>query len=370
MSGLERIVELQARVDAEIAAQRLNLEWFSGLDEVKLPAQIVRGLLPEGALAVVYGESNSGKTFFTLDLCLAIAAGSAWCGRRTRRGLALYAAGEGAASLRARVAAYRKAHPEVSGGIPFAIVGEAVNFLDPLSIDQLIATVRAAEQEAGEKAAVIVVDTFARSMSGGDENSTQDVGAVIAGADRLRTETGAAVAFIHHAGKDPTRGARGSSALRAAVDTEIFIEGTAGARVATVTKQRDLEAGARLAFTLEAVEVGHDDEGEPITSCIVRHVEADEAATPAARELRGKVQRQLVSSLRVRSETDPDRIWTLGDLRRIGRELGLHRNSARSAVDALVASPYMTPTIGGYLFADGNERPKHDRNVHFRSEDE
>jgi RecA-family ATPase len=178
----------------------LVLLWFATLNGTKHQHQLVKGLLVAGSLFVVYGESNSGKTFFLLDLGLTIAAGLAWRGRRTRRGLVIYVAGEGSASVRARVAAWRVAHPEISANLPFAIVPQAVDFLSGPSIDQLILTIRAAESECGESAVLIIVDTFARAIPGGNENDALDVGIAVAGADRVRTETGAAVGFVHHAG--------------------------------------------------------------------------------------------------------------------------------------------------------------------------
>ena len=339
---------------AEREVQTLTLMWFATLQGAVHQAQIVKGLILAGSLFVVFGESNSGKTFWILDLALAIAAGTPWRGLRTRRGLVVYVAGEGAASVRTRVAAYRASRPEVSGGLPFAIVPFAIDFLNAEAVGTLIATIAAAESECGEKAVLVVVDTLARAMPGGDENATQDMGGAVASADRIRIETGAAVGFIHHAGKDPTRGARGSSSLRAATDTEILIEGQSGPRVATVSKQRDLESGQRMSFELVPVEIGTDPEdGTAITSCVVRHVEAEFVSTPAAREFRGKSQRQYLAALRARSQTEPDRIWTLMDLRQVGREAGMSKGTARSVVDAVVATPYMQTCAFGYRFTDG-----------------
>lgn len=329
------------------------LLWFASLHDYVPGEQIVKGLLLAGSLFVVYGESNSGKTFFMLDLALAVASGSPWRGRRVVRGLVIYVAGEGAASVRARVAAYRIAHPDMSAGVPFAIVPQAVNFLDAESVATLTATIRAAESECGEKAVLIIIDTFARALPGADENSAQDVGTAVTGADQIRVASGAAVGFVHHAGKDPSKGARGSSALRAATDTEILIEGVTGPRTASITKQRDLETGEAMPFELVSVQIGTDpDDGSPLTSCVVRPIEAV-VATPALREFRGKAQRQLLAALRVRSEAEPDRVWTLMDLRRVGREIGLHKNTASSVVDTLTTSAYMVTTIGGYRFTDG-----------------
>jgi RecA-family ATPase len=284
------LADIQARVDRAIERDApplppLALLWFATLHEVVHQQHLVIGLLLAGSLLVIFGESNSGKTFFLLDLALAIAQGCPWRGRWTRKGLVLYVAGEGATSVRNRVIAYRRANPDADAGIPFAVVPLAVDMLDREAVCKLIETIRAAEAESGEKVVLICIDTFARAVAGGDENSAQDVGIAVANADWVRLETGAAVAFVHHAGKDPSKGARGSSALRAAVDTEILIEGQTGQRTAVVTKQRDLENGERMVFELAPVEIGQDeDSGDIIKSCTVRHLlGAQPAPSPQSR---------------------------------------------------------------------------------------
>lgn len=327
--------------------------WFADLGKPTQQNHLVKDLLLASTLFVVYGESNSGKTFFLLDLALAIAAGVPWRGRRTRRGLVVYVAGEGANSVRNRIVAYRMSGPATSGGLPFAMVPCGVDFLSVDSIDALIDTVQLAERECGEKCELVCIDTFARALAGGDENSAQDVGRAVAQADRIRDVTGACVGFVHHAGKDATKGARGSSALRAAVDTEILIEGTQGERMATVVKQRDLESGALMPFELLPVQIDIDHEDHtPVYSCTVKHLEADTAAATAATvSFKGKAQRQFLAALRAKAT--PEAIYSLPDLRQLGKEMGLSKSTARSAVDAIVATPYMRPTLGGYRFTDG-----------------
>jgi hypothetical protein len=332
----------------------LALVWFATLNGVAHQEQIVKRLLLAGSLFVVFGESNSGKTFWVLDLALAIAAGLEWRGRPTRKGLVVYVAGEGAASVRARVAAYRTAHPEISDGLPFAIIPQAVDFLNPEAVSTLIETIRAAESKCGEKCVMVIIDTFARAMAGGDENSAKDVGFAVAGADRIRAEIGCCVGFVHHCGKDNSKGARGSSALRAATDTEVLIEGQNGPRTATVTKQRDLETGEPMPFELLSVQIGTDpDDGLPITSCIVKHADAEAQPFQANVQVRGKAQRQLIAAVRARTQSDAQRVWSLFDLRHLGKELGMTKSTARSAVDAIVSTPYFHSTAGGYRFTDG-----------------
>jgi hypothetical protein len=334
--------------------------WFADLGKARHQDHLVKNLLLANTLFVVYGESNSGKTFFMLDLALAIAGGAPWRGRRTKPGGVIYVAGEGANSVRNRVAAYRMENPSVQGGIPFAMITHSVDFLKQDSIDSLILTLQLAERECGVKVELIVIDTFARAMAGGDENSARDVGMAVAAADYVRLATGACVGFIHHAGKDATKGARGSSALRAAVDTEILIEGTQGPRTATVVKQRDLESGQSMPFELISVQLDFDaEDNTPITSCVVRHLDGSDvpvSTAPAIAGLKGRAQRQFLAALRARKT--PDIIYSMTELRLLGKEIGLSKSTAWSAVDAIVATPYMQATLGGYRFTDGSG-PKH-----------
>ncbi len=120
--------------------------------------------------------------------------------------------------------------------------------------------------------ALIVFDTLARVMAG-DENAAPDVGALMRGIDHLRRATGAHIMLIHHSGKDASKGARGHSALRAAVDTEIELTKSkeTDERMARATKQRDMASGADCLFRLEQVVLGRDQDGDPVTSCIVKH---------------------------------------------------------------------------------------------------
>jgi hypothetical protein len=112
---------------------------------------------------------------------------------------------------------------------------------------------------------LVVIDTFARALMGGDENSAQDVGAFNTGIAALIEHTGACVAIIHHSGKDKSKGARGSSALQGAIDTEIEVD--SGQVISR--KQRDEELLPPFGFRLRPVLVGVDPDGDELTSCVV-----------------------------------------------------------------------------------------------------
>lgn len=258
------------------------LIWFQDVAFDPATADIVEDTLGEGAMSVIYGESNCGKTFFVSDLALSIARGIPWRGKAVEQGAVIYVAAEGAAGIKKRILAYRRQH-KIMGAIPFAVVTTSINLLDPKAdTAPLIATIQAAAAKLGIPVRLVVIDTLARAIAGGNENASEDMGALVANADRIRLTTNAHICFIHHSGKDQAKGARGHSSLRAATDTEIEITRDADASIshAKVQKQRELEGGQQYAFTLESVEVGTNARGKLVTSCVVVPIENAPAKGP------------------------------------------------------------------------------------------
>lgn len=262
----------------------LPLVFIDDIEPVTDARDFVQGLLVEKSSAVLYGESNSGKTFLATDLALHVAAGLDWHGRRVEPGGVLYLALEGGDGFRNRVAAWRAEH---APGRPvyFAAVPSQVNLLDPdADTPRVIDAASKAAERMGVKIKLIVVDTLARAMAGGNENASEDMGALVTNMDTIRDETGAMVLFIHHSGKDAAKGARGHSSLRAAIDTEIEVVAEEGSEVrsATVVKQRDMRKGDVISFTLEIVDIGKNRHGEMVTTCLVR---ASERAAKAPKRV-------------------------------------------------------------------------------------
>lgn len=96
-----------------------------------------------------------------------------------------------------------------------------------------------AEFAAERQAKLVIIDTLARCALGADENSARDMGMFIEGMDRVRRATGACVKIVHHSGKDLTAGARGNSALKGAMDTELELTGTEDRCTLKMPKQKD-----------------------------------------------------------------------------------------------------------------------------------
>lgn len=274
MSAQERRIAAKlALVDATIEAKQLPPIPFVWARDVTVDfeaEQLVEDLMYPGSFVLTYGESNTGKTFLVFDLCVAITQGQPWFGRDTKKGLVVYIAGEGYLGVALRKTAY-ETRGRLAPDANLAIVQRAVDFLsDSRDVENLITLVKELETQCGEKCVLIVIDTLQRAIPGGSDNESSDMGAFVKGADTVRTATGSAVLAIHHAGKDVSKGARGHSSLRAAVDTELLVEGQADPRTVTCTKQRDLERAPAFTFELEVQVIGHNRKGKPVTSCLVR----------------------------------------------------------------------------------------------------
>jgi hypothetical protein len=126
---------------------------------------------------------------------------------------------------------------------------------------------------------LVIIDTMSRALNGGKEND-EDMGLLLKHTDFVRRETGVAVLFIAHCGKDAAKGIRGWSGVRAAIDAEIEITKNDGQHIAHVTKERDLPDGDRFGFSLKQVEVGLNSRGRKVTTRVIVH--AEDAGNPAA----------------------------------------------------------------------------------------
>lgn len=229
-------------------------------------------VLPLVGLAAIFGPSGSGKSFIGLDLLAALAEGRDWFGHRVKKALrCIYVQLEGQSGACTRVSAWEAEH-----GSPFP---ESVRFvLDPFRLtEQQNVLSLAAHIEAAGGADVIMIDTLNRAAPEVDENSSRDMGKVLEGCKELQDMTGSLVILVHHSGKDSTKGMRGHSSLFAALDAVIEVSRTDDRREWSVAKSKDGEDGEVHPFRLEVVEVGQDEDGEPITSCVVR---SDDSTTP------------------------------------------------------------------------------------------
>ncbi|EBR5511538.1 AAA family ATPase [Salmonella enterica] len=235
---------------------------------------IIKSHLPANSLCSIYGPSGSYKSFLAVSWSCHIAAGKEWAGKRTAGGSAMYVVGEGGIGVRRRVKAWEYLHNEGNQLKNLYLVNRPVFPVRPEEVREVIIAAKQVEAETGQPVKLIVIDTLARCFGGNDENDARDMGAFIEGCDTIKRETGATLLVVHHSGKDEGKGARGSSAFRAALDAEFNVrrEGEGGAIILTCTKMKDSEEPRQCAYDLKAVVLFTDDDGDDVRSLVVMDV--------------------------------------------------------------------------------------------------
>jgi hypothetical protein len=263
----------------------------------------VRGVLPEGGLAAIYGPSGSGKSFVLLDLLGAVAESRPWFGYRTTACPVTLVCLEGEHGMAQRVAAYREKHGRAPANMRFIAAPFAL--LEAGDVQALAEAIDA----AGGAGGIVAIDTLNRAATGADENDSRDMGRVIAGAKALQAALSGLVVLVHHAGKDATRGMRGHSSLHAALDAVVEVTRDGDRREWRLAKSKDGRDGEAHPFRLVEVELGVDADGETVSSCVI---EPDAPSDAASRRPlpKGSNQRTawdvLGAMLRAASDVRPD----------------------------------------------------------------
>ena len=265
---------VMAKADAIAAELRTERGRFGTMPIYELSQQppgkwLIKGVLPDDDLVVLFGASGSGKTFVALDMAFAVAQGVPWRGRKTEQGTVVIIAAEGSGGLGKRAQAYAKFHGIDLSGVDLHVIPAAPNFLHEDDIAEVLASLKALG-----RVVLVVVDTLAQVTPGANENGAEDMGRALANIRLIREATKATPMAVHHAGKDASKGSRGWSGIKAAASAQHeVIRHENGEREIHLEKMKDGEDGIRFGFRLEVVELGFDADGDPITSCVA--VEAD-----------------------------------------------------------------------------------------------
>lgn len=190
----------------------------SDLHNLPDPQPLIDNVLDQGTTALLYGSWGTAKTFVALDWAASVATGRPWQGRDTEQRKVLYVAGEGAFGFKGRVDAWETGwHMKISDN-RFSVLPTAVNMINPVEVGNLCALV---DWDGYD---FIILDTLARCMVGGDENSSKDGGIVVEAMTRVLHQTpgGRGVVLgVHHTGKDG-KTLRGTTAFESGVDTVYF----------------------------------------------------------------------------------------------------------------------------------------------------
>jgi AAA domain/Bifunctional DNA primase/polymerase, N-terminal len=251
--------------------------------KIEPPRWLVKGILPESGVAIIPGQWGSYKTTTALDLALSVMTGRAFAGRYRikRKGAVIYFALEGAGTLQSRLAAIAKQY-EAPDKLPFAWRSDC-----PLLTAKDAGTAIAGHCDVaaayfkrvyGVPTVLILIDTYAVAAGfilSGDDSDTAATQKAFTALRYVHKHTGAAVVVVDHFGKVMEAGTRGSSNKEGNADAVLAtladkeLSGTIANTRLAVRKQRDGLSGFEIPFSPQVIELGLDEDGDPVTAVVL-----------------------------------------------------------------------------------------------------
>ncbi|PAY06915.1 AAA family ATPase [Bradyrhizobium sp. UFLA03-84] len=266
----------------KLVTSRIHLVPFEEIQLSTHRRDLVKGLIPRVGLSVIWGKPKCGKSFWLFDCLMHVALGWTYRGRRVHQGPVVYCAFEGQSGLEARVEAFRLTKLDGhTGRVPFYLMPVTLSLVKDHK-----ALIKAIQSELdGETPVAIALDTLNRSLAG-SESSDEDMSAYVQATDAIREAFECAVPVVHHCGIDGSR-PRGHTSLTGAADAQIEVKRDSANRVIVeVELAKDGPQGGQIVSTLEVVAVGQDEDGEEITSCVVKACDDAALTEPKSRALR------------------------------------------------------------------------------------
>jgi KaiC/GvpD/RAD55 family RecA-like ATPase len=193
-----------------------------------------------------------------------------------------------------------------------------------LNAEEEMAGLQQAIEEAGIRPALVIIDTFSKFSAGLDENSNQEVAEYLSKLTvGVRERYCSTVLLVAHSGHG---------------DAKRF---------------KDTASMQPLAFEAVEVDLGRVDKyGEAVKSLVMRETNAPTKAA-AVHSPQGKAQRTILFALRERQKkSETPLVWTVEEIRQIGRECGVPRQSVHDAVEKLMLSPFLKATVGGSMLGE------------------
>lgn len=194
----------------------------SKLCEILPPRLLPQTHFVAGGLNVIFGPSGTYKSFYILGLAMELALDSD----------VIYIAAEGASGMNQRFRAWGEFYQKLPERLYF--YKEELNLLNENSALSFIGAVKTSNLEPS----LIVIDTLARCIPGGDENSAKDIGLAVQACGRIQTALSTGVCLVHHTNKAGLS-ERGSGALRGAADSMIEMALVGGGVQAKCSKAKD-----------------------------------------------------------------------------------------------------------------------------------
>jgi hypothetical protein len=257
------------------------------------PNWLVDGVIPRRAKSVLYGQSNSFKTFHATDLGCSVATGRSYHGKATKKHKVIYVANEGANGVgRKRIPAWMAAHnipPDERGNI-YLVTAETI-LPKETSRKNLIAAIRTIV-EADEEF-FLIIDVLRGTMIG-SENDDEAAHAWTSAAEILVSE-GATLLTVTHSPYSEDGRMRGHSHLWGSFDTRLQSEGDKEKRTSVLKVERHKEHDSRgeWGFQLDEVEV----DAHPGEFSLVPRLDGEVKAKAKAKNCRRKLPDSAVNAL-------------------------------------------------------------------------
>lgn len=268
----------------------------SQIRERPRPKPLIKGLLNMDSETWMIGAPGSKKSFVALDMGAHVARGQEWQGFKVTKADVLIIVAEGVGGTGQRIEAWEKTYGPMPDNMK--LLPRPVQAKDAKAWATLVEACRRLQP------GLIVIDTQARSTVGLEENSATEMGIYTEAVRAAREATGACVLTVHHTGRKGGD-ARGSSAIDGAQGSELKVESKGLTGVLITEKQKDLVEQPPVPLRFEVVEIGLDDDGDPVTSLVLvadafKRASGEEAP-PVVEEWEkhhGTVQVQILKALR------------------------------------------------------------------------
>jgi hypothetical protein len=244
---------------------------------------LVKNVVPQSGAGLISGQWGSYKTTVALDLAVSVMSGAAFAGRHAvkRTGGVVYFAAEGAGGLASRLNAIA-AQRGYAGTLPFAWRSDCPPLTAPDALARLATEIAQAaahlEVHHSVPLALILIDTLIAAAGYakiGDENDAAVAQKIMSVLSKLSAHTSTLVLGIDHFGKVIETGTRGSSAKEGHADVVLAIladrelGGTVANTRLAVRKLRDGIAGIEIPFSPKIVQLGTDEDSDPITRVVI-----------------------------------------------------------------------------------------------------
>jgi hypothetical protein len=278
--------ETRIVVDRAIAkAKPLALSFFADCGETVSKPWLMKGVIAKGETSSWIGPPFGGKSVGLTDLGVHVADGADWRGYRckAKSGVLIFAL-ERADLTDRRLKGYKQRGKH---DLPIAVAGQVLNLMEPVCVEIMLATIRAAEERFGCDVGLIIIDTYAKGIAagGGDEDKARDQNRVLVNLRRLHELAAVHIAIIGHTGKDEKRGARGSNAHAADTDVMMQLTVEGDVRIIEVTNANDQPHGELTRFKIETPVLEVDEDGDEITTAIVSEEVLEVVATKSEARL-------------------------------------------------------------------------------------